>query len=226
MAMGISQLNDIDHEEIEDLLKKIEVSFQIKFGVNELAHISTFGELCDYITHKIQLNHLENCTSQQAFYKLRNAIKATIQPDRKEITPELPLIEILPRKSRQLRLRKIEEQLGLKLEILQPPTWVVGTLSIISIASLAAFMFSWQLALSGLAFSIIGLKLAEMLGNELVLETLGQVAEKMTKEHYIKSRRNQTTVNKKEIEKVLTDWFNAEFDITNGNLTRNTKLVR
>ena len=48
----------------------------------------------------------------------------------------------------------------------------------------------------------------------LALQTVGQVAEKMAREHYVASRRNPETVNKNEIEKVLTDWFCGEFTIS------------
>ena len=65
------ELKDIDPEDIEDLLVKIEQSFDIKFEGNELVHAKTFGQLCDHITNKIQLLNSADCTTQQAFYKLQ-----------------------------------------------------------------------------------------------------------------------------------------------------------
>lgn len=47
------ELKNIDSEEIEDLLVKVETSFDIKFGDTELIHITTFGQLCDHIADKI-----------------------------------------------------------------------------------------------------------------------------------------------------------------------------
>lgn len=219
------ELKNIDPDDISDLLVKVEKSFDIKFGDTELMHISTFGELCDHIANKIQLDNSDDCTSQQAFYKLRNAISLTLQIDNKTISTNFSLADILPRQSRRSRTKKLEEHLDFKLNILRPPHWVKGTLVIIVLASLVGFFFNWQIGLLGIVFSIAGFWFANKIGNELDLQTVGQVAEKMTRENYLKSRRNPKTFNKKEIEKVLTDWFSNDLDLDKNKLTRETKFV-
>jgi hypothetical protein len=90
---------------------------------------------------------------------------------------------------------------------------MTGTLAILFLASLIGIFFNWQIGLIGIVFSIAGLWLANKIGNELDLQTVGQVAEKMTRENYLKSRRNPKTFNKNEIEKVLTDWFSNDLDL-------------
>jgi hypothetical protein len=185
----------------------------------------TFGQLCDHIANKIQLDNSDDCTSQQAFYKLRNAISSTLQFDNKTITTDFPLVKLLPRQSRRVRTKKLEKHLGFKLNILRPPHWVTGTFVILLLASIVEIFFNWQIGLFGLLFSIAGLWVANKIGNELDLQTVGQVAEKMTRENYLKSRRNPKTFNKKEIEKVLTDWFSHELYINKNKLTRDAKFV-
>ncbi|MFN7911931.1 MAG: acyl carrier protein [Bacteroidota bacterium] len=219
------ELKNIDSEDIEDLLVKVENSFDIKFGDTELIEIMTFGQLCDHIANKIQLDNSDDCTSQQAFYKLRNAISSTLQFDNKTITTDFPLVKLLPRQSRRVRTKKLEKHLGFKLNILRPPHWVTGTFVILLLASIVEIFFNWQIGLFGLLFSIAGLWVANKIGNELDLQTVGQVAEKMTRENYLKSRRNPKTFNKKEIEKVLTDWFSHELYINKNKLTRDAKFV-
>jgi hypothetical protein len=102
---------------------------------------------------------------------------------------------------------------------------VTGTFVILLLASIVEIFFNWQIGLFGLLFSIAGLWVANKIGNELDLQTVGQVAEKMTRENYLKSRRNPKTFNKKEIEKVLTDWFSHELYINKNKLTRDAKFV-
>jgi len=58
------ELQNIDPDDIGDVLVKVEKSFDIKFMGKELMHISTFGELCDHIMDKIQLDHSSDCTNQ------------------------------------------------------------------------------------------------------------------------------------------------------------------
>lgn len=218
-------LKNIDSEDIEDLLNKVEISFDIKFVGDELAHIKTFGQLCDHIAYKIQLINSDDCTSQQAFYKLREAIFSTLQIDNKIISTDFPLVNLLPRQSRRSRIKKLEKYLGFKLNILRPLHWLTGTSVILLFASIVGFFINWQIGLSGLVFSIAGFWFANKIGIELDLQTIGQLAEKMTRENYLKSRRNPNTFNKKEIEKVLTEWFSNDLGLNKSELTREAKFV-
>ena len=223
--MADYELKYVDPEDFGDILKKVETSFDIKFSGDELKNVMTFRQLCDHIADKIQLENSDDCTSQQAFYKLRDTISSTLQIDSKTISTDFPLIDILPRLSRRSRTKKMEKHLGFKLNILRPPHWVTGTLVIILLASIVGLLFNWQIGLLGFAFSIGGLWLANKIGNELDLQTVGQVAEKMTRENYLKSRRDPKTFNKNEIEKLLTDLFSHELAVNKNNLTRDAKFV-
>jgi hypothetical protein len=102
---------------------------------------------------------------------------------------------------------------------------VTWTLAIILLTSIVGLFFNWQIGLSGLSFSIVGLWFAYKIGNELDLQTVGQVAEKMTRENYLKSRRNTKTFNKNEIEKVLTDWFSNDLGLDKSKLTKEAKFA-
>lgn len=214
------QLKNIDPEDIEDLILKIETSFDISFEGDELVPLKTFGQLCDHITYKIQLKDADDCTSQQAFYKLRNAITSTLLIDRKNISINHSLAELLPRNTRRSKLKGLEKHLGFKLNILRPPHWVTILLLILAIASIVCFFINWQIGLLSISISITGFWLAKKLGIELDLKTVGQVAEKMTRENYVKSRRNQKTFNKNEIENLLREWFSNEFGLDKGKLNR------
>jgi len=218
------ELKDIG-EDLGDLLEKVETSFGIKFIDDELFHITTFGELCDHIANKIQLDNSGDCTIQQAFYKLRDAISSTLQLDKKVISVDYPLVDLLPKQNRRWRTKKLEEHLGFELNILRPPHWATWTLTMLLLVSLVGLFINWQIGLFGLVSSITGLKFAMKIGNELDLQTVGQVAKKMTRENYLKSRRNPNTFNKMEIEKVLTDWFSDYFDLNKSKLTRDAKFV-
>lgn len=219
------ELKDIDPEDIEDLILKIESSFNIKFGDTELIHVSTFGELCDILANKIQLENSNDCTSQQAFYKLRDAISSTLQIDKNKISTDCELQNILPRQSRKSRIKKIENHLGFNINLLRPPHWLTTTLAIILLGSLIALFFNTEMGLLGLLFSMIGLWLSFKTANELDVNTVGELVKKITRENYLKSRRNPNTFNRNEIEKVLIDWFSYDLDINENKLTRDAKFT-
>lgn len=217
-------LKDVDSEDLEDLLVNVEASFGITFADRELAHIKTFGELCDYITNKIQLEETTDCTSQQAFYKLRKAISSTLDIDREKISTDLSLAELLPRKSRRLQIEKIEGQLGFKLNILRPPHFIPFILMILLAASFIGLFFNgWYCLIGMISFTVL-LQFAIKTANVLNIKTIGELSEKMARENYLKSRRNPDTFNKNEIEKVLTDWFSDNLGLDKIELSRDAKF--
>ncbi|MBO9700355.1 MAG: hypothetical protein J7604_09120 [Sporocytophaga sp.] len=214
------ELKDTDSEDIDDTLRKVESSFDIEFTDDELFHLKTFGELCDHIINKIQLVHSDDCTSQQAFYKLRKTITQSLHISPEVITPETTLASILPSNNRRSRIKDMEMILDFKLHILRPPYWVFITLLILSVVSLAGLFIKSPISLAGLALSISGFWLAFKTANVLSLQTVGELTEKITRENYLKSRRNPKTFNKHEVEKVLIDLFSDDLGINKSKLTR------
>ncbi|MBK9993400.1 MAG: hypothetical protein WAS56_01950 [Saprospiraceae bacterium] len=218
------KLKDVDKECIEDLLLKVEVSFDIQFIKGELYYIGTFGELCDHINNKIKLETVDDCTSQQAFYKLRNALSKTLQIETKTISVNHLLKELLPRRNRRSKITTLEENLGIKLNILRPPYWVTRIILIAFLFSVVGLFFNFQIGFAGLMCSIIGFWISIKIGNEFDLESVGQVAEKMCRENYLQSRRNPKTFNRSEIEKVLIDWFSLHLSLERSKLTKDAIL--
>ncbi|TGE16842.1 hypothetical protein [Hymenobacter elongatus] len=220
------ELKDIDPEDMDEILTKVEWSFNIRFVSNELAHIRTFGELCDYITAKIPLDHSSSCTSQQAFYKLRKAFSDTLPLDSGHIAPATLLTDLLPRQNREQTVQKIEHSLGFRLNLLSIPGWLSAILGLSFLISIAGFFISWQVGVAGMALSILGFRLADRFAsNTLQLKTVGQVAKKMTREDYLRSRRNPHTFNRDEVSKVLTELFSTGLDLDKADLTREARFV-
>jgi uncharacterized protein YneF (UPF0154 family) len=85
---------------------------------------------------------------------------------------------------------------------------------------------NWQIGLAGIIFSMGGFWLADRISIKLNLKTVGQVAEKMTRENYLQSRRKPETFNKAEIAKVLTAMFSSELNLNKNKLTRKAKLIK
>jgi len=107
-------------DDIEDVLKLVEKSYNLRFETNELAHIRTFGELSDHIVSKNKLDNKDDCTDQQAFYKLRDAISSANGRDNSTIEPNMLLTDLFPRRTRRKEIRKIERELSLDLRVTIP----------------------------------------------------------------------------------------------------------
>ena len=214
------ELKNIDPEDISDVLIKIEKSFGFSFGNTELKDVTTFGELCDIITNKVQGDDSNDCTTQQAFYKLRNTISSTQHLDKTIIIPETELQSIFSKQNRRKKIAAIESDLGFKLNILRPKYSVSCLIIIVLLVSIIGLFFYWQVGLAGLFVSITGFLLADKFANELDLKTVGQLSDKISRENYLQARRNPSTINRNEIAKKVKALFSIELDLEEVVLTR------
>jgi hypothetical protein len=221
--MQEDNLNNCDSEDVDDILQRIELSFDIKFRRDELQDVKTFGELCDIIVSKMPLADVQDCTSQQAFYKLRTAI--IIATHAAVITPESQLSTLLPIKSRKIIWRSVERQLGFKLSIIGPSTRVQVAVLIAFLASFATFFLDAKSAGLALVASFLLAFLASKFGNTLHITTISECVVQMTREQYIKSRRNPDAINHNEIERHVQAIFMDGLALPASALTREATFV-
>ncbi len=214
-----------DVEDIEDLLKVIEESYDIRFEKNELGHVRTFGELTDHIISKIKLLDKDDCTDQQAFYKMRSAIEKIKTVDKSVVSPTAQLADIFPRETRRKDIKKIEKQLGFDLKALEPKDYVTYSILLLLLISLIGLFFNWRYGLVGLGVSIAAFWIADKTATEFKDKTLGELIERTTQLNYVKSRRHQGTVNKKEIHEKIRKLFVENLLLDDNELNRDTVIV-
>ncbi len=216
----IFKLENTDPEDISDVLVKVEKSFSIKFGRTELKGVKTFGELCDIIINKIELTESSDCTTQQAFYKLRNAISTVTFIDKTEINLQDELKTLFPKKTRRKKIKEVESELGFALDILEPKHFITGMLAFLFIVSLIGLFVSWKFSLAGIIVSLLGISIANRFGKELKVNSVSELAEKMSRESYLKSRRNIQTLNKVEVVSKIQQLFSHDLGLEVHELTR------
>lgn len=214
----------IDPEDLEDLIIKVEKSFDIAFEENELIHINTFGELVDSIKDKISLEKDDKCTSQQAFYKLRESISNTTGIEQTKIIPSANLDDIFSRKERRSTLKIIDRQLGFETKILVPHRLLVNTLLAFFFCSIIILFFNQGIGMIALLISIIGFYISFKTGKEFEMTTIREFSQRITQVHYVNVRRNKKNINQNEIEPLLTDLFVRDLGLKKTELTRNTRL--
>ncbi|MBB6112779.1 hypothetical protein [Mucilaginibacter lappiensis] len=217
-------LNNVDPEEISDVLVKIERSFNIRLDDTSCKDVKTFGKLCDIVVEKVKQTNNDSCTTQHAFYKIRNAINSAISPPKELIKPQTKLADIFPRDTRLQVIAEIEREMGFKINLLQPKQGIIGTFVFVLLASAVGFFYQPVMALIGVIVAITGLMLAGKFGKELKVKTLGDLAEKVAREHYIKCRRDASTVNRNEISQKVKELFTADLYLEPSVLTRDAKF--
>ena len=202
-------LNCVDPDELGDVLVKIERSFNISFEDTSVNDVKTFGKLCDIVVEKVKHVNNESCTTQQAFYKIRNAINSTVNAPREMVKPQTKLEDIFPRDNRVVVINEIEREMGFQLNLLEPKQGVLMFFGFVLAASVAGFFFQPVMAVVGLIMALTGFALAGRFGKELKVKTLGDLAEKVAKEHHLKCKRDAATVNRAEIAQKMQELFDA-----------------
>jgi acyl carrier protein len=214
-----------DPEDIDDVLRLIEKSYGIRFHDNELGHIRTFGQLTDHIISKIKLDNIDDCTNQQAFYKLRTAILEIKKIDTTLISPSALLADIFPRRTRRAEIRGVENILQLDLRALRPRHFVTNSLIIIVLLSILGLFFNWQFGLVSLFLSMAGLWISEKTGREFRDITLRELTDRMTQTNYTKSRRQPGTMNLTEIHGKIEKIFVENLGLEEKTIDKDTVIV-
>lgn len=212
-------------EDIEDVLKLVEKSYDIKFEGSELGHIRTFGQLIDHVISKIKLDDKNDCTDQQAFYKLRTSIEQIKGLDKSAINPKTHLTDLFPRNLRRKEIKEIEKLLTIDLKVLRPRHTVTNSLIILLLLSIVGLFIKWQLGVMGLVFSIGGLWISEKTGKEFKDKTLSELTDRMTRLNYVKSRRQPGTMNAKEVKDKIEKLFVDNLGLEERTIDRDTVIV-
>ena len=220
-------LSDNHPDDFIDVVIEVEDSLNISFGDTELQHVSTFGEFSDLVILKLNSNFesANDCTSQQAFHRIRNAISKTLTIDRKELVPSTRLENLFPKKNRRVQIKKMESLLGFPTKALKPSDILIGFGCISILTSLIWLFFSWKIGMTILISSILFMNFIYWQGKMLRIHTIGELAEKIARENYFKSRRQKNTFNPNEIENLLKDIFVEKLGTTKETISKESLFV-
>ena len=220
--MKIYKFDNADLENIEDLIPSIEKMYKINFKENELAELANFDEFCEKIVAKINLENVDNCTTQQAFYKLRKSIVDLGIAEKNELNTETKLKEIFPRKNRRKIVKSLEKNIGFELNLINPPQIISISLFILILVSIVFLFINFKIAILGIIISVLGFKLAYRFGKEIEMNSIRELVEKITTENYLNVRSDKNTINRKELKNVMTDWFADNLGIEKSELKQAT----
>jgi hypothetical protein len=221
----VVNLSNIDPEDVGDVLLKIERSFNIRFTDEDLTHIKTFGALCDLVVDKVKQVQSDSCTTQQAFYKLRNAINAKKPIEKCDLKPQTKLCELFPRDNRIEVVADLEDEMGLHMNLLRPKPGIVLAFAAALIVSITVSLVYGVVGYIGTVIAIAGLILAGKFGKELKVKTLGDLSEKIAREHYLKCRRDASTVNRGEVAEKVKELFADYLDVEPAALRKEARFA-
>lgn len=218
-------LDTVDGLDSVEIIIAIENSFNIKFDdERDFEEVKTYGEFENLVLDKVQGTEMNDCTSQQSFYKLREILVEDFNIPFKNITPKSQLNHIFPSKNRIKNVTFLKDKLKTETNFLKPDF----TLSFISVVLIIlSFYYFFNQFLLGLLLFVIGIfcaKIAQDFGKEFYVTNIGKLSEFMVKKDYKNSRRNSETYNPREVKEIIKEIFSDMLDIEKSKLQYNTIL--
>ena len=211
-------------QDFGDTLLKLEKSFGIKYDDDCFKDAKTFGDICKIIESKLVFADKNDCTTQQAFYKVRRAISRTQNIAEVNIKSKTRLEKIFPRSTRRQRVKKFKQELGIPVNFLTIKRLLGWAIAFCFLLSIVAFFFDWQIAVGALTLSFMFYWTANKFAKELSILTVADLAEKISREHYSQARRHSGTANKNEIVKTIQNVFIADYLMDRADLTEDASL--
>lgn len=217
-------LSSYDSLDVDEVVNKIEKTLHLKFDERDFEEVKTYGEFENLVLNKIEGTEMNDCTSQQSFYKLRKILVEDFNIPFKNITPKSQLNHIFPSKNRIKNVTFLKDKLKTETNFLKPDF----TLSFISaILIILSFYYFFNQFLLGLLLFVIGIfcvKIAQDFGKEFYVTNIGELSEFMVKKDYKNSRRNSETYNPREVKEIIKEIFSDMLDIETSKLQYNTIL--
>ncbi|WP_121965127.1 hypothetical protein [Myroides sp. N17-2] len=194
------QYEDLDYA-IEDFVNEYDLPLDPK----RLAIVKNVAEMIELLVSTFKQERKEGCTSQQAFYKLRTVLqKYTNESD---IKPSTRLEELFPKQNRIENIKRVEEELGIKLSILKPKDSVAAMFVVTFLGLFALLFFATLYAMVGGVIWSFAYKVTKDYGKEFKVDTGGELVKRMIEKNYFKSRRDPNTMNEQEFRDVIIDYL-------------------
>ncbi|QEC41419.1 hypothetical protein [Pseudobacter ginsenosidimutans] len=220
------KLADLDDEAVEECVLAGIRSFGHQFTQEELSQLETLGDFYNLVESKFAKRHSPECTSQQAFYKLRQCIADILKIDKNSITPSSSLEELFPRKIRWRKMKQLRQHMGIKARLLEMKGWLRSLFAFSIVASLVMLFFSWIPAMIALVSLILLNRITAIFNNELSYPNLRELAEYLAIFEYAAVRRDPETANLYEVRAVINQVFIRREQLKMEHLTPEQKLIQ
>jgi len=219
-------LRSCDHEDISDIMLTLADSFNIP--VNDMANVVTIGELTTLLQQYGNNHHTGGCTTQQAFYKVRNALNAVNTNNYVTIAPHTPLQTIIAGRGFKLRkkVKIFRQKLGINVDIMGRTYLAILINFSLGIAAFVYCFTSFKCAIILLAACIISSIVSTLFLVELSVKTAGELAKKLTEKHYLQARRHTGTINRQEINAIVQNIFRNRLALDKAALTPDEVLFQ
>jgi acyl carrier protein len=196
--MGL--FSDTDSEDVGDLFENIQLSYGFTFKPDELGKVKTFGDLCDLVIRGSDCTHVNDCTSQQAFYKVRKILVNALNVEKDKITPSTTLQVLTGSSVNIATFYYLDQQLADPTAKFRSYAWQMKLHRIFLFATvILAIALKNMYGAIFVSVVAVGLLLRLIDIWNLSRQTIGQMAQRLSIKRYKLMRSDPGTINKDEV---------------------------
>ncbi|KZE84040.1 hypothetical protein AV926_02635 [Myroides marinus] len=193
------------YEDLELAIMHFEKDYGFTYANDAFTNVKSIAELIDVICAPISKENKEDCTSQQAFYKLKSVLHK--YSEEAVITPSSQLEKLIKRKNRIATIRSIENELGFELKVLKPTAELSLFLWLVFLGTVVSVFISMYFAMLIGFIWLLSYWIIYSNAKEFKVETVGELVKQMVMNNYFKSRRDPNTINEQEFRKMVISFI-------------------
>jgi len=217
-------LRNCDHDDIDEIMLTLARSFNVP--VNDMVNVVTMGDLTTLLQQYGNNRQADGCTTQQAFYKVRNALRAQAGNAATIVTPKTPLHVFIAGNNLHKKVEAFKQQLNIDITLLHIKSIPANIISLLGLAAFACCFFSFKFAAILLLACMVFYIISKFFFVELSIKTAGELAQKITEEYYLQARRHTGTINRREIFHLVQNIFSNRLLLDKSVLTRDEVLYQ
>ena len=131
-----------------ELVMEFEETFGVELEDEEVTKTTTPRMVCDLIYSKLKDKDEHSCQTQRAFYMLRKIFVTMFNLERKQVRPDMPFRNLIPKNQEKDRWEQIKTAIAAKQwPILERPLWMTRLLIAVGLVMVGAVICFGGLAL-------------------------------------------------------------------------------
>lgn len=193
--------DSLDKTQLAQIIAQVNKEFGVQLHIDQFnSQNYSMSSIREILAQRIAEALNDDWTIDKSFGILQKNLASITGVNPATITQESELETLLPKSERKAIIKKLEAGTGLKLEILKPNSVIYGILIFLFFACIP-FGIGMDWFLSGIVMiaTAILIFIVTKTGNDLKYKTLGQWAERVTWDNYLKSKKDRLTLDDSQI---------------------------
>ena len=197
----------ISKDHLTALIERVNTRWNVHINSDDFKSANySASSLTDILVQKVTDELNGTWSTDIAFNKLKSAISKALNIPPTSITEDTELNQLFPPDQRKSQLAKVNEAMGIQMDILKPNGTIYGILIALFFAGIP-FSIGFDWFIGGISMIITGLLIyiLSKTGNTFRIKTIGHLADQLSWKNYLAQKADHIPVEATDIRKGITE---------------------